>query len=153
MDDNVVQVQPPQTADEMPLTAARAFKEFDANETAILAQWATAVGRDVRAIGRRRRVSAYADALAGITANLSRSEAKAAHAVISYLLSSLTWKTLREEFGMKGSESGKAVAWAIRTLITDLERRNEAEKYDAAANISPKAKTITRRPVHEGDSP
>lgn len=128
MDQTIVPGAPPAAADEMPAMAERAFKEFDANETAMLAQWATALGRDVRARGRRRRISAYRDALAGATSNLSRSDARAAHAVISYLLSSLTWKTMREEFGMKGSESGKAVAWALRTLIEDLSQRNENAK-------------------------
>jgi len=126
MDDTIVPGPPLTMAAEMPATAERAFKEFDANETAMLAQWATALGRDVRARGRRRRISAYGYALAEATSNLNRSDARAAHAVISYLLSSLTWKTMREEFGMKGSESGKAVAWALRTLIEDLRQRNES---------------------------
>ena len=125
MDENIVPGAPPASADEMPAMAERAFKEFDGNETAMLAQWATALGRDVRARGRRRRISAYADALAEATSGLSRTDARAAHAVISHLLSSLTWKTMREEFGMKGSESGKAVAWALTTLINDVKKRNE----------------------------
>jgi hypothetical protein len=119
---------PAASADELPAMVELAFKEFDARETAMLAQWASAVGRDVRARGRRRRISAYRDALARETSNLSRSEARAAHAIISYLLSSLTWKTLREEFGMKGSESGKAAAWAVQTLVSDLKKRNESAK-------------------------
>jgi AcrR family transcriptional regulator len=128
MDEAIVPGPPPASADEMPAAAERAFKEFDAKETAMLAQWASALGRDVRARGRRRRISAYRDALAEATSNLSRGDARAAHAVISHLLSSLTWKTMREEFGMKGAESGKAVAWALRTLIEDLRRRNESAR-------------------------
>ena len=131
MDDTIVPGPPPASADEMPAMAERAFKEFDANETAMRAQWASALGRDVRARGRRRRISAYGSALAAATSNLSRSDARAAHAVISHLLSSLTWKTMREEFGMKGSESGKAVSWALRTLIDDVKHRNESSRKEA----------------------
>jgi AcrR family transcriptional regulator len=127
-DDTIAPGEPPASADEMPAIVERAFKEFDANETAMLAQWATALGRDVRARGRRRRISAYGDVLSEVTSNLPRAEARAAHAVISYLLSSLTWKTMREEFNMTGAESGNAVAWAIRTLIEDLKIRNETAK-------------------------
>jgi len=134
MDETIVPGAPPSSADEMPGMVERAFKEFDANETAMLAQFATALGRDVRARGRRRRISAYESALAEVTSNLSRSDARAAHAVISHLLSSLTWKTLREEFGMKGSESGKAVAWTLRTLIEDLSQRNETAKQTNPPN-------------------
>jgi AcrR family transcriptional regulator len=128
MDETIVPGLPPATADEMPAMVERAFKEFDANETVMLAQWASAFGRDVRARGRRRRITAYADALAEVSSNLSCGEARSAHAIISHLLSSLTWKTLREEFDMKGSESGRAVAWALQTLIDDLERRNKSAK-------------------------
>ncbi len=118
----------PRTADELPPNVEAAFREFDAHEDTLYAQWATALGRDVRARGRRRRLQAYKDALVDITSNLSRSEARAAHAVVSYLLSSLTWKTMREEFKMTGAESGKAVASALRVLIEDLRQRNEFAK-------------------------
>jgi len=128
MDETIVPGAPPASVDEMPRMAEKAFAEFDANETTMLAQWATTLGRDVRARRRRRRISAYGDVLAEITSNLSRAEARAAHAVISYLLSSLTWKTMREEFNMNGAESGRAVAWALRLLIDDLEQRNDAAK-------------------------
>lgn len=123
----------PQTAADLPGMAQALFRQFDDRETLILAHWATDLGRDVRARGRRRRLQAYLETLSAATANLTRSDARAAHAVISHLLSSLTWKTLREEFGMKGSESGKAVAWALRTLIDDVKHRNEQAKPAEAA--------------------
>ncbi len=128
MDDTVAPGAPPRSPDDLPVMVENTFSEFDVNERLILAQWATALGRDVRARGRRRRISAYGDVLAGITSDLSREEARAAHAVISYLISSWTWKTMREEFHMNGAESGRAVAWALRNLIADLKLRNESAK-------------------------
>jgi AcrR family transcriptional regulator len=114
--------------DEFPSMTEDVFRQFDANETMMLAHWATSLGRDVRERGRKRRQQAYREALRDITSNLSRTEARAAHAVISYLLSSRAWKTLREEFGMSGAESGKAVAWALRALIADLKERNQTAR-------------------------
>jgi AcrR family transcriptional regulator len=125
MDTRIGVPQPPRTADDLPTLVEKTFADFDANETAILAQWATALGRDMRARGRRRRVEAYREALANVTLHLSARDARAAHAVISYLISSGTWKTLREEHGMSGAESGKAVAWALRVLIDDVRTRNQ----------------------------
>jgi hypothetical protein len=110
----------------MATSAEQIVAAFDANESVMLAQWATAVGRAMRAKGRKRRLEAYEGALLEVTSHLSRADARAALAILSYLLSSWTWKTLRDEFGMSGAESGKAVAWALRTLIADLRRRNEA---------------------------
>jgi len=133
MDDRLVDFPLPNTADEIADLAARTFPAFDEHEPIMLAQWATPPGRDVRARGRRRRVRAYAAALSTVTGNLPADEARAALGVISYLMSSLTWKTLKEEFALDGGESGKAVAWVLRTLIADLKRRN-----NRAPKIAPK---------------
>jgi len=127
MDDQIAPGAGPVSADDMAANAEQIFAAFDANESVMLAQWATAVGRALRAKGRKRRLEAYEAALLEVTSNLSRAEARAALAILSYLLSSWTWKTLRDEFDMSGAESGKAVAWALRTLIDDLRKRNNAE--------------------------
>lgn len=37
----------------------------------------------------------------------------------------LAWVTMRDEAGLEGREVGKALEWAMRTLIDDLRRRNE----------------------------
>ncbi len=52
------------------------------------------------------------------------------------LLSSATWKEFRSEHGMNGTEAGQAVSWALRTLIADLRKRNNA----AGKNAKPKRK-------------
>lgn len=126
LDDRIAPGAIPVSADDMATSAEQIFAAFDANESIMLAQWATAVGRVLRAKGRKRRLEAYETALREVTSHLSRTEARAALAILSYLRSSWTWKTLRDEFGMSGAESGKAVAWALRTLIADLRKRNEA---------------------------
>jgi len=124
MDDHVVQIPPPRTTGELARYPEQLFAAFDENASLMLAQFATPPGREIRARGRRRRLRGYAQLLAEVTANLDAAEATGARAVISYLVSAAAWKSMREEFGLAGEESGAAVAWAIRTLIADLKRRN-----------------------------
>ena len=55
---------------------------------------------------------------------LSEDELRRAEAVLAYLHNMLAYTTLREESGLSGDEIGEALAWAIRTLVDDLRRRN-----------------------------
>jgi hypothetical protein len=61
-----------------------------------------------------------------VTGDLSKAEARQAHAVVVYLSNMLTWVTMRDELGLETPDIGAAVSWALRTLIDDLRRRNEA---------------------------
>jgi AcrR family transcriptional regulator len=126
--DDQISVRPPGrpiTAETLARSAEATFPQFDENEMVLLAQWATRAGRALRERGRERRREIYRAALEEVTCNLSKAEARDALAVIGYLLSSWTWKTFREEYGMTGVQSGKAVSWAINTLVADLRRRND----------------------------
>jgi AcrR family transcriptional regulator len=108
----------------LPDTIHQTFVEFDANEQLIRSQWATPQGRAIREKGRRRRKSSHQTAIESITQHLDSNEREAAIAVIAYLCSSRTWYVMKDEHGMNGDESGNAVAWAVRTLIADLQRRD-----------------------------
>ena len=44
--------------------------------------------------------------------------------MLHHLLNSEAWRSMKDEAGLDGEESGRAVGWAIRTLVADLERRN-----------------------------
>jgi hypothetical protein len=44
-------------------------------------------------------------------------------AALAYLHNMLAYTTLREESGLDGEEIGRAIGWAIRTLVDDLRRR------------------------------
>ena len=46
--------------------------------------------------------------------------------MFGYLSNMLAWLTMRDENGFSGEQSGKAIGWAMRVLIDDLRRRNEA---------------------------
>jgi len=43
-------------------------------------------------------------------------------ALIRCLVSVQAWLRMREEFGLQGDESGRAVAWAVETLMNEVRR-------------------------------
>ena len=75
---------------------------------------------------RARRLDSIRNALAEVTDNLPKQEVREAEAVFFHLESMLAWVTMRDEAGLNGKQTGEAIAWAIRTLVADLRRRNQA---------------------------
>ena len=101
---------------------------FDERPGLVRALALSQLGRDVRAYRRRERVEAIGRALRDEVGALPEQELRRAEAVLAYLHSMLAYTTLREESGLSGEEIGEALAWAIRTLVADLRRRDRAEK-------------------------
>jgi len=128
IDERILDTPCPKTSDELIFLPVAQFRQFDIHVPLVLAQIASPAGLEVQARGRRKRLEAYRSALKEVTGHLSEEETRAALAVVSRLFRSTTWKDFRKEFGMTGEESGRAVSWALRTLIEDLRRRNEAAR-------------------------
>lgn len=134
VDEGILDTPRPKTAEELISIPPAQFRQFDEHVPLVLAQIASPAGLEVQARGRRKRLEAYRAALNEVTSNLSEEEARTALAVVSRLFRSTTWKDFREEFAMSGEEAGRAVSWALSTLIEDLKRRNEqAGRSDAPA--------------------
>jgi AcrR family transcriptional regulator len=110
----------------LPDAIQQMFRDFDDAEQMIRSQWATPHGRAVREKGRLRRKAAHTSAIEQVASHLTGAERRGAVAVIAYLCSSRAWQVMKDEHGMDGAESGEAVAWAVRTLIADLRRRDAA---------------------------
>jgi hypothetical protein len=87
---------------------------------------------------RERRISEIEHALAPAVDRMSRRDADQAAAVIVYLANAFAWLSLRDESGLDGTESGRAITWAIDTLVADLRRRN-AGPDDEVSGLSPPA--------------
>lgn len=100
------------------------FSGFDQNEDVIRSQWATPQGRAIREKGRIRRLAGIQAAVKASIPHLSPREQQRATAALSLLHSSRTWQALRDDFGMDGREAAKVVAWALRTLVADLQHRD-----------------------------
>jgi len=102
------------------------YAGFEDNEDILRSHWATPHGRAIREKGRVRRLAALGSVIREAFPHLSPSEQGQVTAILSVLHSSRTWQAFKDDFGMDGRESGKVVAWALRTLVADLRQR-EAE--------------------------
>ena len=101
-------------------------KAFDQHPNLVRAMATSRAGNLVRSVRRPRRLEAQNRALREITGNLPAAEQRQAEAVFGYLSNMLAWLTMRDENGFSGEQSGQAISWAMRVLIDDLRRRNEA---------------------------
>jgi AcrR family transcriptional regulator len=137
INDQIAPVPRAVSVDDLAALPEALFPAFDQHEQILRAQSATDQGRALRAKGRRQHLAMYQEALSEVISQLPPDEARAAAAVITYLLGSQAWRTMKEEYGMDGEESGRAVAWAVRTLIDDLDRRSAAHaaERDASAKL------------------
>jgi AcrR family transcriptional regulator len=93
------------------------FPALDANEGLARALWASPQGREFRLSDVEERKSgikaAIADAVRGLPPRQTRWVAAVAHV----LLSSATWQTMKDYWGLTGEEAGKASAMALELLL------------------------------------
>lgn len=104
--------------------------DFDEHPGLVRAMAHSQLGRQVRGYRRRERLEAIAHALRTELEGLPEEELRRAEAVLAYLHNMLAYTTLHEEAGLAGEEIGKAIGWAIRTLVADLRRRHDNQKEE-----------------------
>jgi len=126
LDLQIGSAEPPATIEELVTLSESAFPAFDEMEPLIRAQWLTPHGRASREVGRKRRLANWRKVLSDVADNLPADEQRRGLGIVLFLLSSRSWQALKDEFDMDGRESGKAVSWALRTLIADLRTRNNS---------------------------
>src|SRR4051812_25331116 len=113
----------PRTLDEVADLFEVGCPDFDKRPGLVRALALSQLGRRVRGYRRRERLRAISRALRDELVAAPEAELRRAQAVLAYLHNMLAYTTLREESGLDGEEIGRAIAWAIRTLIDDLRRR------------------------------
>ena len=86
------------------------------------------LGQRVRGYRRRGRLEAIGRALREEVGGVDEQELRHAGAVLAYLHNIVAYTVLREECGMSGEEIGRAIAWAIRTLVEDLRRKDRRSR-------------------------
>lgn len=118
----------PRTLDEVAELFRVGCRDFDERPGLVRALALSQLGQSVRGYRRRERVDAISEALRQEVGQLPEDELRRAEAVLAYLHNMLAYTTLREETGLSGEAIGEALAWAIRTLVEDLRRRNETKK-------------------------
>jgi AcrR family transcriptional regulator len=113
----------PRTLDEVADLFEVGCADFDKRPGLVRALALSRLGRRVRGYRRRERLGAISRALRDELAAAPEAEIRRAEAVLAYLHNMLAYTTLREESGLDGEAIGRAIGWAIRTLIDDLRRR------------------------------
>jgi AcrR family transcriptional regulator len=93
------------------------FPAFDENERLARALWASPEGREFRLSDVENRKAGIKAAVADAVRDLPPRQAKWIAAVMHVLLSSATWQTMKDYWGLSGTEAGKASAMAMELLL------------------------------------
>lgn len=134
-----IHVSMPSSADQIATIQEEAMVGFDAHRDLFRALVISRVGQETAWSGRQERRDMWRGLLQEVTGHLDPDDARLSQAVIVYLTGGLPWLTLADESGLDGAQAGRAVGWAIRTLIADLRTRNEeAQRRGAAARPASK---------------
>jgi AcrR family transcriptional regulator len=109
-------------ADDLPSFAQGLFERLAARESMIRAMLVSRSGRRLRNRTVQRRNQAFQRALAPLTRRMPERDARAVVAVCKIISSGHVWLLMRDDWGLDGSEAGRAVAWALRVLIDALRK-------------------------------
>src|SRR5437588_4487100 len=126
--DELFQHRYPRDLDEVADLYEAGCRDFDERPGLVRAMAFSQLGQNARGYRRRERLEAIRRVLEDELSGLPAPELRRAEAVLAYLHNMLAYTTLREESGLSGEEVGEALAWAIRTLVEDLRRRNRARQ-------------------------
>jgi AcrR family transcriptional regulator len=106
------------------------FPGYDENERLARALWSSPQGREFRLSNVEERKNGIKDAISAAVRGLPPRQSTWMAAVVHVLLSSATWQTMKDYWGLPGEESGKASAMAIELLLNAVrEDVAPAAKY------------------------
>jgi len=118
-------IPPLSSADDIATFQEQFMADLDGMRALFRAIVVSRVGQGATWTGRKERLDMWRQLLEEVTDQLDEEEALLGQAVIVYLTGGLPWLTMADESGLDGAQAGRAVGWAIRTLIADLRTRNE----------------------------
>jgi AcrR family transcriptional regulator len=95
----------------------RTFVGFDENDKLTRALWSSPQGRDFRLSNVAERKAGIKKAIAGATRHLPSRQAKWLAAAIHVLYSGAAWATMKDYWGLSGTDAGRASALAIELLL------------------------------------
>ena len=113
----------PRGPDDMPDHVRQLFGFFEENADFVAASHLTGLGREVRALGRKRRSEAARDLTGWWMDGMTEREKRQTFAVFRTMFGSFTWLTLRNEFELSAEEAAEATSWVARLVIEDIKRR------------------------------
>jgi AcrR family transcriptional regulator len=121
----------PQTEADLSTMPPTHFAGFDRLEGVIRAALHSDAGRELRLKQNADRRAGFEKATANALAGLDEREALRIRAVVQLLYSASAWQSMKDYWGLSGSEAGAASAWAIETLLAAA--RAKAAKPDKPA--------------------
>lgn len=124
----------PESAADIAVQVRTAFEMFRERPALMRAVALGALSTGTQPTSRRERDRVFREKVEEAAAGLPESEARKASAVIRYLANSLAWVVLTEQLGLDEDEVGDAVAWAVETLVADLERRSREDSQALSEN-------------------
>jgi AcrR family transcriptional regulator len=113
----------PETADALIAAGPRVFSEFDKQGEWFQASLLSPQGRAIARRANDDRTAAFRKAVRDGAGDLPEPEFTRLCAAVQALYSAGTWLTMREVWGLKGKESGRAVAEAIEVLLSEARKR------------------------------
>lgn len=115
----------PQHLDDFVDSAPLVFSLFDEYAPLVRALVITYTATGVRPAPREERTRALERVVAEAAPHVSETERRDFFAVTRALLNSQAYQFFRDHLGLTGTDAGRAVAWAVRTLVDDLRAREE----------------------------
>jgi AcrR family transcriptional regulator len=112
----------PDDADRLPEFTRDLYQSYDESEALVKAMLGATAARAVRVRTRRRRQSAFREAMDGVLDGLAPQERARALAAVYLLVSAPAWQAMKDQWGLDGEEAGKAAAWAVGVLLDELRR-------------------------------
>ena len=121
---------PPQakTLDDLAVNAIAVARYFERNAAWLRAAVNEPALRPVRMAGRSKRMERLRHMLDPQLSHLSLEDRDIAFAAFGALVRMETWDCLSREFGLSGEPAGRAMAWAIRSLVDSLSRHRQERK-------------------------
>lgn len=116
-------------AAEQTVRSAYAAFEADADLTRAIVVATTSLGQELGP--RVRRTKAIAEAIAASFPALDSTEHRRAATTLRALGGSRHWHTLVHDLGMSAEDAVDAAAWAARTLVEELERRQATKMKES----------------------
>jgi AcrR family transcriptional regulator len=110
------------TEEELVAKPTQTFPGFAKNERLVRALWSSRQGREFRLSNVHERKQGIEAAIADAARGLPPHQVKWLAAVAHVLLSSATWQTMKDYWGLSGDEAGQASSMALELLLNAVRQ-------------------------------
>lgn len=126
----------PDEGHRLPEVIREVFRVFDERPDLVRAVAVGALSSGVQPGSRRIRDESIREWVAERARGLPDAEVERSSAVIRYLANSLAWVVLTRQLELTSEDAGRAVSWAVETLLGDLEARAGRRPSDPDADAA-----------------